>query len=325
MFRAKDRGKALSVAAFLPYLGPALGPIVGGIVAQHLRWPLLFWVMSAFDAGILVIGSVVIRETCAPVLLRRIAAVEGSQTRTLAKPFTSAFFQEAIAPIKVALLRPIRLLIFRPLTMFISLNLAISFAMYFLVLSTFATMWIERYQQSESNSSLHYIAIALGTTLAAQVGGPLMDWIFRRQKARAPNGEETPEFRVPYMIIGLVLFPVGLFWYGWAVEAHAPWAVVDLGALALTWFSFMYNQGFLAYMLDEFTHTASANAAVRVFSNLMAFVFPLFAPQLYERLGYGWGNSLLAFVFMAFGIPWVLILWFRGPQLRAIGKTQAAS
>jgi hypothetical protein len=210
MFRSKDRGKALAVAGFLPYLGPALGPILGGIVAQHLRWPLLFWIMSGFDAGVVIVGIFVLRETCAFVLLLRKAAAEGSPAPALPKLFSRPYFARVFAPIRVALLRPIKLLLYRPLTVFISANLAISFGMYVLVLSTFATMWIERYQASESISSLHYIAIALGATMAAQVGGPLMDWMFRFQRARSPIGEETPEFRVPYMVAPLFLFPAGM-------------------------------------------------------------------------------------------------------------------
>jgi hypothetical protein len=113
-----------------------------------------------------------------------------------------------------------------------------------------------------------------------------------------------------------------LKWYGWAAEAHATWIVVDLGAVLFTFTSFMYNQAFQAYMLDEFVHTASASAAVRFPSNLMAFVFPLFATQLYNRLGYGWGNSLLGLIFAAFAFPSVVVLWFWGPRLRAVGKTK---
>lgn len=211
MFRSKDRGKSIAVAAFLPYLGPALGPILGGIVSQHLRWPILFWIMSGFDAAVLLVGIFFLRETCAAVLLRRKADAEGTPDKgALPRPFSRPYFAKVFAPVRIALLRPIKLLLYRPLTVFISLNLAISFAMYFLVLSTFATMWIDRYQESESVSSLHYISIALGATMASQVGGPLMDWMFRFQKARSPTGEETPEFRVPYMIAPLFLFPAGL-------------------------------------------------------------------------------------------------------------------
>ncbi|KAM0820539.1 putative Major facilitator superfamily domain-containing protein [Seiridium cardinale] len=325
MFRAKDRGKSLAVAGFIPYLGPALGPILGGLVAQHLYWGWFFWIMSIFDALVVVIGLFVLKETCTVVLQRRKQPVfqAGLDFTTPARPFTTAYLSSVLTPIRTALMRPIQLLLFRPLIFFISFNFAINFAMYFLVLSTFATLYIDRYGESESISSLHYFAIAIGAVFATQAGGPLMDLLFRYQKAQSTGrNEENPEFRVPLMALGAAIFPVGLLWQGWAAETRAHWAVVDAGAMVFTFASFVYSQSFYAYLLDEFKHTASANAAVRMFSYLLAFVFPLFATQLYDRLGYGWGNTLLALVFIVLGFPSVAVLWFWGPKLRALGKKE---
>lgn len=56
-----------------------------------------------------------------------------------------------------------------------SFYLAYNFGILYIVLSTFATLWTERYHQSVSVSGLHYIALALGYTLAAQVGARITD------------------------------------------------------------------------------------------------------------------------------------------------------
>jgi hypothetical protein len=84
---------------------------------------------------------------------------------------------------------------------------------------------------------------------------------------------------------------------------------------------FLSVQAVLAYLIDEFAeHSASANAAARILSNVMGFAFPLFAPQLYNTLGYGWGNSLLAFLYLAIGVPAPFLLWKWGPRIRATGR-----
>lgn len=78
----------------------------------------------------------------------------------------------------------------------------------------------------------------------------------------------------------------------------------------------------MAYLIDEFSEqAASANAASRLLSNMMGFAFPILAPQLYKNLGYGWGNSVLAFVSLGIGLPAPLILWKYGAKLRAINRT----
>ncbi|KAL6412326.1 MFS multidrug transporter [Ilyonectria robusta] len=193
----------------------------------------------------------------------------------------------------------------------IAMAMAIEFGIYTLVLSTFASLWITRYDQSETASSLHYIAIALGAFACAQVGGRLMDFMWRRTTAAQPDQEPTPEYRIPYIVTGFIPAVAGLFWYAWSAQSGSHWAVVDVGIFCFTCGAFMFAQGMTAYLVDEFTSTraASASAATRLWTYILGFIFPIFAPQLYKKLGYGWGNSLLAFLFVALGAPIVLIIW----------------
>lgn len=82
-----------------------------------------------------------------------------------------------------------------------------------------------------------------------------------------------------------------------------------------------YSQALNAYILDEFKeYGASAVAAVRVLSQILGFVFPIFAPKLYGTLDYGWGNSLLALIFIVLAFPVPACLWLWGEKLRAIGR-----
>ncbi|KAK7940991.1 florfenicol exporter, partial [Apiospora aurea] len=353
MYGPKDRGKSLAIASLLPYLGPALGPIVGGLVSQHLRWQLLFWIMSATSAVIAVLGFLLLRETNGTILLQRISQPASlSSPQVKPRPFTMAYLRNVLCPIQIALLRPLMLLRHRPIVTFLSLNIALNFSIYFLVLSTFAQMWIDR-GQTPTESSLNYVAIAAGAVIGTQTGGPLMDWLWRlqrdkhRQQLTAPTGqpsnpeaaetttaaamgdehdeedEAVPEYRVPFLVTPTLVMPAGLFCYGWAVERQLSWPVIDVGIGVFCCASFMLSQGLYAYLFDEFGagESASANAAARMLSNLLAFVFPLFTPQLYSGpLGYGWGNGLLAFVFVALGFPSVVVLWCWGPRLRGMGK-----
>jgi hypothetical protein len=72
------------------------------------------------------------------------------------------------------------------------------------------------------------------------------------------------------------------------------------------------------YIVDSYTtYAASGVAAAVVLRSLAGFGFPLFAPYLYEVLGYGWGNSLLGFLAIGIGIPAPFLFWFYGERLRA--------
>jgi hypothetical protein len=50
---------------------------------------------------------------------------------------------------------------------------------------------------------------------------------------------------------------------------------------------------------------------------MMGFSFPLFAPGMYDAMGVGWGNSLLGFISLTFGLVAPVLLWRYGGWLRS--------
>lgn len=225
MYREEDRGKSLAIASFLPYLGLALGPIVGGLVTQSVEWQWIFWIMCIFNTEITLLGVVFIRESYTPVLLRRKARAQLGPADT---PWNRLFWRDLLSRLSVNLRRPFLLLARRPVIQVIALIMALNFGIYCFMLSTFATLWINQYGQSATTSSLNYIAISVGTTVSAQVGGRIMDLIYRRlrdrDRAGGGGGVGRPEFRVPWMAPGVAMLAAGLFWYGWSAERRAAWA-----------------------------------------------------------------------------------------------------
>ena len=49
---------------------------------------------------------------------------------------------------------------------------------------------------------------------------------------------------------------------------------------------------------------------------MLAFIFPLFGTQMFENLGLGVGNSLLAAIAILMGITFPALIWFYGERLR---------
>lgn len=79
----------------------------------------------------------------------------------------------------------------------------------------------------------------------------------------------------------------------------------------------MCFQGIQTYTIDAYSrYAASAISTLNVLKSLTGFGFPLFAPVMYERLGNGWGNSLLAFLMVGVAVLGPAALWRFGPRLR---------
>jgi hypothetical protein len=78
------------------------------------------------------------------------------------------------------------------------------------------------------------------------------------------------------------------------------------------------------YVVDVFgaQGAASALAALAVFRCCFAAFLPLAGPPMYDKLGLGWGNSILGFVAVAF-IPVPVFFYKYGERLR--GKLRQGS
>jgi len=71
------------------------------------------------------------------------------------------------------------------------------------------------------------------------------------------------------------------------------------------------------YLLDAYPqYAASVTAALAVVRSLAGALLPLAGLEMYDALGLGWGNSLLAFVAIAL-IPIPLFFFRYGPKIRA--------
>jgi len=68
-------------------------------------------------------------------------------------------------------------------------------------------------------------------------------------------------------------------------------------------------------------HSASAIAASKVLQSIGGSVLPLAGEPMYNHLGLGWGNSVLAFIALVFvPVPWLFFIY--GERLRAWSRIE---
>lgn len=118
------------------------------------------------------------------------------------------------------------------------------------------------------------------------------------------------------MIPSSFLVPAGLFWYGWTLERNT-FLVVPLVGLGVFGFGMMgIFQPVQIYVVNSFDkQAASAMAAATVLRSLVGSLLPLGGQKMYDALGMGWGNSLLAFIAMGLlPVPFLMIKY--GARMR---------
>lgn len=324
VFRKEERGLPMAVCQMGPILGSCLGPLAGGYIAEYTDWRWAFYATSIAVGVFLLLSFITARETYAPVLLQRKKKTMMEHAVNMKKErvfvWKTPFEKEGETFIQLyrrTLFRCLYFLGTQPIVQALACFYGYLFGLVYLLLASFSDLWKDRYHMRLSTGTLNYIAPCVGYLLGAQICALLTDRVYRYQVNRN-NGVGKPEFRLPMMVPSSLLVPIGLLWYGWCAENKTHWILPDIGiALPLLGATVVF-QCVNAYLLDTYpVHAASASGCVYILRGLAGFGFPLFSPTMYLNLGYGWGNSLLAFVALGLGCPLPFILWRYGARLRA--------
>ena len=306
LFRPEERGLGMSVYSLAPLLGPAIGPLAGGFIVENVSWRWCFHAVTITGAIFQCIGLVFLKETYPPVLLQRISP--GTEKSTL-QSSKMTVFRRTIG-------RSIGMILTQVIVQVFALYMMFLYGIMYLVLTTYPTVW-DSYGMSAGIGGLNYIALGLGFFIGSQTCALLQDYTYKRLKHHYGLQVGLPEFRVPVMVPGAVLVPLGLIMYGWTAHFRLHWILPDIGIALYACGTIICFQTTQSYLIDCFQlYAASAIGAVTLLRSISGCTFPLFAPNLYEKLGYGWGNSLLAFIGIALGWPMPFLIWTYGKRLR---------
>ncbi|KAH7142307.1 putative MFS multidrug transporter [Fusarium sp. MPI-SDFR-AT-0072] len=312
----QQRGKWMALIAIGPIMGPTIGPVVGGFVGQNIGWRWVFRLMAICIGALVPLAVYALRETYAPAILFQ---RENQRRISLGLPLVSAG-RDVSAKLKRSILRPFKLLFLSPVVLFLALYAAFCFGLMFLLLTTFSNVFSGQYGFDMGITGLCYLGMGVGTLGGLIAQGKFSDKIMRK-RAEQRGGDPKPEDRIPLMAYLSWTIPVGMFWYGWSTDEKAHWIVPIIGS-AFVGIGFIFVvMPSMIYLVDCFgpEAAASALAAHTVLRSVTAAFLPLAGPRMYESLGLGWGNSLLALLAIAMiPIPWYFVK--NGEKLRLKSK-----
>ncbi|KAJ5914636.1 hypothetical protein N7504_003519 [Penicillium tannophilum] len=316
IFPAEKRGLATSLFAGAPFLGPTLGPVIGGFLSENAGWRWVQGFLAVFTGLIWMLGSLIVPETYAPVLLRkraeRLSKLTGKVYRSrmdIDRGKVSA--RDAFG---TALKRPWILLFAEPIVFLLSLYMAIVYGTLYMLFDAFPIVFQEIRGWSEGVGSLPFLSVMIGMMIA--VGLNMYDNKRYVRIHKKHNGFAPPEARLPPTMLGGIAIPIGLFWFAWTNYPSIPWIVCVIATAPFGFGMVFVFLGVMNYLIDAYTiYAASVLAANSIIRSCFGAGFPLFTTYMYNNLGIHWASCVPAFLSLAC-VPFPFIFYRYGPAIR---------
>ncbi|CAG8175010.1 unnamed protein product [Penicillium olsonii] len=319
MVPKEKRAGIMAIWAMGPILGPVVGPVAGGFLAEAEGWRWVFWVIAITTGVMMILTIIWYRESYGPVVLERKAARLRKET---GNPDLRSIHYTGNLNLQLflsALARPLKLLFCSPIVFLMALFAATTYGYLYLMFTTITSIFESKYGFSPGVAGLAYLGFGIGSMLGLVTTGIAANKIAANHVKR---GCFRPESRLLPMMIGCWFMPVGLFWYGWSAQAGVHWIVPILGTGVFAVGLMTVFMSASTYLVDSYLrYAASVTAANTALRSLIGALLPLAGPSMYEALGLGWGNSLLAFIALVMcSVPF--LFWKYGAMIRTHPRFQ---
>ncbi|RXK41266.1 hypothetical protein M231_01416 [Tremella mesenterica] len=334
-----ERGRPISIYAIGPMAGPVLGSILGyWILYGSWRW--LYGTITILAAANYVLLILFAEETYAPAIekvLRYRIEHPLSDPKTWGEKLSPRRIihdlgwmkemvsrQDAKTVFGRAFSRPPRLLFGNPVCFIFSAYYAYIYAIIYVFLVSvpllygsppFSRPGLFSYQWPQYTLSLAYLGLAVGFAIAVVVASNAQDRIYKYLSKKNGIGGQ-PEYRLVLTQTGMIILPVGLFIFGWTAHAEVHWIAPQIGQCLIALGLMMAFNSIQNFIVDAFfPFSAAGIAAATAMRSVIACVLPIFSPDLFYNLGWGYGATLLACVaLIAVPAPALMFIW--GRQLR---------
>ncbi|KAJ5784060.1 uncharacterized protein N7518_009737 [Penicillium psychrosexuale] len=286
----QQRDVAMALFSMGPLAGPVLGPVIGGFLAAG----------SVGLSGFLPSWAVFLAPSPCFFCGKHIPSILTSRQ-----------------VLRQVLVRPVILLVRSPILFVISLYVALVFGVMYLLFTTFTSVFEGQYGFSTSISGLTYLGLGVVLVISMVLFNLLNGHVqAARMKAEGVH-QPRPEYRLLLMIWFSPFVAGGLFLYGWTAYYKVHWIVPILGTSLMGFGTFFVITPAQLYLIDVFGSEAAASALGA--SNLLRYIsstfLPLAGPSMYSSLNYGWGNSVLGLIVLAF-VPAPVLFYKYGERLR---------
>ena len=145
------------------------------------------------------------------------------------------------------------------------------------------------YKWQHGLTGLSYLSGGVGLILATIIGFTCTNRAYAWMTARYGKGESRPEFRMPFLQLGMIVGPAGLVIFGWTAQEQTHWIIPLLGRAIFGCGTQIAYISMQVYIIDTFErYAASALAAISVSRGILGCILTVLGFKIYVALDYGW-------------------------------------
>ncbi|KAL5525421.1 hypothetical protein ACEPAF_9291 [Sanghuangporus sanghuang] len=322
MFSNETVATPMAIYTVCPFAGPVFGPLISGFVNQHLHWRWTYYVQVVWCFAELVAIILFIPETYIPILLKNKARrLRKHKSIEIYAP-TELEDRGLMHAMIVSCYKPFELLLFDRMALLLDLWTALVLGILYLAFQAFPIIFGEKHGFNTQMVGCSFLGIGIGLFLGT-FSQPYWNMIYKRETIKH-NGHPPPEMRLMVGMPGGILVAVGLFWIAFTTFDGIHWIVPMLGSIPFGMgINFVFTATFTYLVTAYRPIAASAMAANSAMRSTFAAGFPLFAVQMYHRLGTVGATALLAGL-TAIMAPLPFIFYKYGPHIRVNSKYAVA-
>lgn len=320
LFQMEQTGMTMALATGTQMIADFISPLAGAYIAQDLGWRWSIWLAAIVLGFFSLLLLVVLRETYAVVILRRKAerlqreSADGKKYRSKHQARVDA------STISETVLKPMHILSKSPILVLTTSYMATKYGLVSLIIATITETMESTYPTVFHSGSvgLTFLSLAIGNTIALIFYSLTSDRYVIYERGKKGDAFK-PESRLLHLLVAVIILPLGFLIYGWTLAFHIQYIVPLIGT-SLAGFSMTLSAlSIETYVVDVYKiYGASAIAAGVIFRAAFGAFLPLIGPPLYQSIGLGWGNSVLALMAAIFIPPVALLMrygdWFRSKE-----------
>jgi multidrug resistance protein len=319
MWKNEERGVPMAAFSAAPFMGPALGPLVGGYLYMAKGWRWLYWIQLIVSGAIWFLITFTVPETYAPALLakraKKLRKETGSDKHVTEEDLDKRPLKERMM---IFLIRPLQLLFREPIVLLISIYMSVLYGLLYMFFIAYPIIYQQGKGYNAGTTGLMFLPLLVGVMISAALG-PLVNMHYK-SLVRKHNGNPPPEARLVPMMISCWFIPIGLFIFAWSSYPRLHWAGPAFAGFPVGFGIILLYNSANNYLVDSYQHQAASALAAKTFlRSWWGAGVVLFTSQMYNRLGYQWASTLLAFIGLACcAIPYAF--YYKGAAIRKYSR-----